>query len=203
MRKKKIDFKKYADMHEEYELDGKDGTKIVVRDHIPYADKVQMCRDIIENCIMIHDDSCCYENVNINAERIKAVVHYYTNIPVEGADAQEVADFVINNALIGQIREYIHDDYMEAEDVYITMLNMVIDTYEDDMSLKKAIKKSFGFLWSGEDVSESMAKIAAEKGVLFDAMDALRKVNQKKEEEIDHGQLTVGGNVISFAKKTE
>ena len=95
MRKKKIDFKKYADMHEEKELIGFGDTKITVRNHIPYDDKVQMAKEVIENCVMIHDDSCCYESVDIYAEKIKAIMKYYTNIQVDEASAHEVADFVI------------------------------------------------------------------------------------------------------------
>ena len=205
MQKKrvKIDFKKYADRHEETELVGNDGTKIVVRSHIPYEDKMQLCRDIIENCIMIHDDSICYENVGIEAERIKAIVTYYTNVNTEGAEAGAVVDFVVNNGLRPQIMEYIEEDYNTTEDLYITIHNMVIDTYTDDMSLKKAIRKSFGFLLTGEDITESLAKAEATSGVLFDALNALRDKEKEKEEKIDHGKLSVGGNIINFAKKKE
>ena len=182
---------------------GKDGTKIMVRNHIPYEDKIQLCRDVIENCVMVHDDSCCYEGININAERIKAVVKYYTNVNTEDADANAVCDFMINNDLIGQVRNYIHDDFYELEDVYVTMLNMVVDTYEDDVSLKKAIRRSFGFLFTGEDITESMAQAEATSSILFDALGALRKAEKEKEEKIDAGKLSVGGNIINFAKKTE
>ena len=201
MKKKKINFNKYADAHDEKEITGKDGTVIVVRDHISYADKVQMARDVIENCVMIHDDSCCYESHMIYAERIKAMVHYYTNIQVDGADAQDVADFVINNGLIGQIRDYIHDDYIEAEDIYVALMTMVMDTYTDDMSLKKAIKTSFGFLFNGEDITESMAKAELTKDTLFKALDAINKKEQEEKEKIDDGKLKVGNNILNFARK--
>ena len=201
MRKKKIDFKKYADMHEETTLTGKDGTEITVRNHISYEDKVNMCREILENCIMIHDDSCCYESVSINAERIKAVVKYYTNVPVDDAEANDVCDFVINNELISQIRDYIYQDYMEAEDVYITMLNMVMDTFTDDMSLKKAIKTSFGFLFNGEDITESLAKAEMTKDTMFKALDAINKKEQEEANKMDGGRLNVGGNILNFARR--
>lgn len=203
MRKKKIDFKKYANMHDEKELTGKDGTVITVRNHIPYADKIQLCRDVVENCVMIHDDSCCYENININSERIKAVLKYYTNVSVDDVDADMVADFAINNDLYDQIIDYIHDDFYKTEDIYVTMFNMVMDTYTDDMSLKKAIKKSFGFLWNGEDVTESLAKAESTSSVLFDALGALRDAQKEKEENVNNGQLSVGGNIINFAKREQ
>lgn len=201
MRTKKIDFKKYSNMHEENELVGSDGVKITVRNHISYADKVQMAKDVIENCVMIHDDSCCYEGVDIYAEKIKALVKYYTNLNVDNASAYEVADFVINNNLIGQIRDYIHNDYYEAEDIYVTMLKMVFETYTDDMSIKKAIKTSFGFLFNGEDVTESLAKAEMTKDTMFKALNALNKKEEEEQRKIKDGQLNVGGNIISFAKR--
>lgn len=201
MRKKKIDFKKYAGMHDEMEITGKDGAVITVRNHISYADKVQMAQDVIENCVMIHDGSCCYESHMIYAERIKAMVKYYTNVPVDDVDAGDVADFMINNELIGNVREYIHDDWFEAEDIYVTMLNMVLDTYTDDMSLGKAVKKSFGFLFNGEDVTETMAKAELTKETLFKALDAIGKKEQESQEKIDDGKLMVGNNILNFARK--
>jgi len=201
MKKKKIDFKKYADMHEETELVGNDGTKITVRNHISYADKVQMAKDVIENCVMIHDDSCCYESYEIYAEKIKAMMNYYTNVNVDDADAEAVADFVINNGLLGQISECIKEDYYEAEDVYIAIINMVVDTYTDDMSLKKAIKTSFGFLFNGEDITESMAKAEMTKDTMFKALEAINQKKQEEKQKIDNGTMKVGNNILSFARK--
>ena len=201
MKQKKINIKKYADAHEETELIGKDGVKIQVRNHISYADKIQMAKEVIENCVMIHDDSCCYESHDIYAEKIKSMVKYYTNIAVDDAEADEVADFVINNDLLGSIREYIHDDYYEAEDIYVTMMNMVIDTYTDDMSLKKAIKTSFGFLFNGEDITESLAKAEMTKDTMFKALDAINKKEAESQGKIDDGRLKVGNNILNFARK--
>ena len=188
-------------MHEETELTGKDGTVIVAMDHISYADKVNMAKDVIENCVMIHDDSCCYESHMIYAEKIKAMVKYYTNVHVDEASAEEVCDFMINNGLISQLRDYIHDDYYEAEDVYVSMINMVMETYDDDMSLKKAIKTSFGFLFNGEDITESLAKAELTKDTMFKALDAINKKEQEEKKKIDDGKLKVGNNILNFARK--
>lgn len=201
MRKKKIDFKKYADMHEEREMTGKDGTVIVVRNHISYEDKVQMAKDVIENYIMVHDDSCCYESYDIYAAKIMVIAKYYTNINTDDAEPYDVANFLINNELLEPIREYIHDDYFEAEDVYIAMLNAVEETYEDDMSLKKAIKTSFGFLFNGEDITESMAKAEMTKDTMYKALNALNQKEKEESEKMNDGKLNVGGNIISFAKR--
>ncbi len=201
MRKKKIDFKKYANMHEETELTGKDGTKIKVKNHIPYASKQEMAREIVENYVMIHDDSISYESYDLPAAMIWSIIKYYTDVPVDDAEITEVADFAINNELIGPIREYIHDDYYEFEDLYVTLLRSVMENYNDDQSLKKAIKTSFGFLFNGEDITESMAKAELTKDTMFKALDALNKKEKEESEKMNNGKLNVGGNIISFARK--
>ena len=201
MKKKAIDFKKYADMHENKEIVGTDGTKVVVRDHISYANKVAMAVALVEENVMIHDDSVCYESFAMPAERIKGIMKYYTDVPVDDADAQEVADFAINNGLIGQIRDYIHDDYYEFEDVFVTLIRSVMDNYEDDQSLAKAIKTSFGFLFTGEDVTETLAKAEAAKDTVFDALGALREKETQDESKMKGGKLKVEGKLLNFAKK--
>lgn len=201
MKKKAIDFKKYADMHENKEIVGTDGTKVIVRDHISYANKVAMAVALVEENVMIHDDSVCYESFAMPAERIKGIMKYYTDVPVDDADAQEVADFAINNGLIGQIRDYIHDDYYEFEDVFVTLIRSVMDNYEDDQSLAKAIKTSFGFLFTGEDVTETLAKAEAAKDTVFDALGALREKEAQDESKMKDGKLKVEGKLLNFAKK--
>ena len=201
MKKKAIDFKKYADMHENKEIVGTDGTKVIVRDHISYANKVAMAVALVEANVMIHDDSVCYESFAMPAERIKGIMKYYTDVPVDDADAQEVAYFAINNGLIGQIRDYIHDDYYEFEDVFVTLIRSVMDNYEDDQSLAKAIKTSFGFLFTGEDVTETLAKAEAAKDTVFDALGALREKEAQDESKMKDGKLKVEGKLLNFAKK--
>ena len=66
MEKRKFEFEKYADMHDEKEVTGKDGTKVMVRDHISYAEKEAMANEMAENMIMIHDESCVYESSEYN-----------------------------------------------------------------------------------------------------------------------------------------
>ena len=201
MKKKKINFKKYADMHEETELTGKDGTTITVRNHTPYEEKVQMATRLVENYVMIHDDSVSYESHKTPAALLYEIVNCYTNVNTEDATPEEVADFVINNELIGKIREVVRDDHFEFQDIYVTLLRSVMDNYDDDQSLKKAIKTSFGFLFNGEDITESMAKAEMTRDTMFRALDALNQKEKEESEKMNNGKLNVGGNIISFAKR--
>ena len=201
MRKHKVDFKKYADMHADVEVIGKDGVKVVVRTHIPYADKVKMAQEILELGLLVHDDSMLYEGHLIDAIRILKTVEYYTDVKTDDAAPEDVADFVINNELWNEIESAIQEDIRSFDEIYYQMLRGVIATYADDRCLTKAIRTSFGFLFNGEDITESLAKAEATKDVVYQALGALRREEQKKEKEFDDGTLSIGGNVISFAKR--
>jgi hypothetical protein len=200
-KQKKFSFKKYADMCETHEVSGNDGVVVTVRDHIPYEQKVQMAKEIIEEHLMIHDDSCCYENFEIHAAKIHAVLKYYTDVNVDGASIYEAADFAINDGLWSGIMDVIHDDYYQAEDVFITLMDGVVDTFRDDKSLTKAIRTSFGFMFNGEDLTESLAKAEITKDTMFRAINALDEREKAAREKLNAGKMQVGSNIISFAKK--
>lgn len=201
MQKTKIDMSKYADMHEEHEFTGKDGVKIKVRDHIPYVEKEQMAQEMAESVLVVHDESCVYVAHTYEEVEKFMIAKYYTDIDTEDAEPKDVCDFLINNGLLGEIVACVWTDFGIVLEIYEALKTAYIDTYEDDKSLKRAIRTSFGFLFNGEDLSESMAKAESTNSVLMNAIEALRNSEKQKEESVNNGKLTIGGNVISFAKK--
>ena len=201
MKKHKINFKKYADMSEVVEVTGKDGTVVKVMTHIPYEKKFQMVQEILEEGLMIHDDSICYEGYVIHAVRMKKILEYYTDVNVDGADATEVADFLINNHLMDEIDNAILDDWRYVLDIFYSMMNGILETYEDDKGLTKAIRTSFGFLFNGEDITESIAKAEAAKDTIYKAIGALNEKEKEEQEKMHDGLLTVGNNILNFSKR--
>ena len=201
MEKRKFEFDKYADMHEEKEVTGKDGTKVMVRDHVPYATKEAMAHDMAESIIMIHDESCTYESSDYNKIKMHMIAEYYTDIDTDGVEPETVADFLINNGMIYDIMDIVCDDFEEVEDILWRLQRSVAKTYEDDKSLTKAIRSNFGFLFTGEDINESISQAEHARDTLFEALGALRKLESERAEKIDDGKVMVGGNLISFAKK--
>ncbi len=197
----KIEFGKYADMCATKEIAGADGVIVTVRNHIPYQSKIELATALVENCVMVHDDSCCYEWIDIHAERIKAILKYYTNIDVDDTPSYEVADFAINNELLNDIMDYIRDDLCEVENLFATIENGVIDSFDDDRSLRKAIRTSFGFLFNGEDITESLAKAELTKDAMYNAIKALNDKEKQEQTKLSDGKLKVGNNIVSFSKK--
>lgn len=201
MQKTKIDMSKYADMHEEKVLTGKDGHTITVRNHISYADKEAMAQEMAENVLTIHDDSCVYESYRYEVVKKYFIAKYYTDIDTDGVTEEEVADFLVNNELLGAIVAIIGVDFGVVLEIYELIKDAYIETYGDDKSLTKAIRTSFGFLFNGEDLTESMAKAEKTNSVLMNALEALQDKENEKSHKVDNGKLTIGGNIINFAKK--
>ena len=205
MRKHKIPLKKYADMHDEVQLDTlmnmKEGTQvtITVRSHIPYKDKIAFAQELAENVIMVHDDSCCYMSYTKRAWELFLIAKYYTDINTDGAEPEEVADFLINTGFIDRIEEVIRGDHEEVNRLFYMMYDAFEITYKDDRSLAKATRTSFGFLFNGEDITESLAKAEATKDVMYKALSAI----QEKEQSVDGGKMKVAGNILNFSRKQE
>lgn len=209
MRKHKIPLKKYADMHDEVQLDTimntKDGTQvtITVRSHIPYKEKIAFAQEMAENVIMVHDDSCCYMNYTKRAWELFLIAKYYTDVNTDGAEPEEVADFLINTGFIDRIKEVIGSDLLEVYDLFYSMYDAFEITYNDDRSLAKAVRTSFGFLFNGEDITESLAKAEATKDVMYKALSAIHEKEQEDATKISDGKLKVAGNLINFSRKQE
>ena len=201
MKKHKIEFKKYADMHDEVKVVGKDGTEVMVRTHIPYEEKVKLVREMLEEGMMIHDDSLIYEGYLMQAIQMKKILEYYTDVKVDNIAPEVIADFMVNNEIIGDIEDAIYKDWCAVQDIFFPMMNSVADTYQDDRSLTKALRTSFGFLFNGEDITESLAKAEATKDTMYKALGALREKEQEEKEKINNGKLMIGDNIINFAKR--
>lgn len=201
MEKRKFEFDRYAEMHDEKEVTGKDGTKVTVRNHIPCAEKEQMAIEMAEVLMMTHDDSCMFESHEYVKIEQYMIAKYYTDIDTDGVNPDDISNFFVNNDLFDDIKSVMWADYSYVERTFDKLVDAVKKTYDDDRSIRRALRTSFGFLFTGEDIAESMAHAEGIKDTLFEAIGALRKLESEREEKINDGRVMVGGNMISFAKK--
>lgn len=201
MKKHKIKMAKYADMHTETEVVGNDDVKIVVRDHIPYAQKEEMALEIAGRSLIIHDDSCVYLSSQYGKIEKYYIAKYYTDINTDGAEMDEVSDFLINGGFIDNINEIIWSDLQIVHEIFDLIEESFTTSYADDKGLTKAVRKSFGFLFNGEDITDSLAKAEMTRDTLYKALDALNAKEKESSEQMDNGRLTIEGNIINFAKR--
>ena len=172
------------------------GELIHVVDRISYSEKEAMATEMAERLIITHDDSCVYESSEYDKVMKVMIAKYYTDIDTSDADEYDIVDF-IDTETWNNIVEVLGVDLSVVLGIYDRLVDAVMVTYADDRGLTKAIRKSFGFLFTGEDITDTLAKAETVKGTMLDALSAL----QKRQETVDNGKLNVGGNVISFAKK--
>ena len=203
MNKKKIDITKYADMHEEVTVVGKDGTSIVVRNHIPYNEKDNMAVEMIQYTARVHDDSIVYIGYDKDKIKLYMIAKYYTDIDTTDVDVGAISDYFINNEMLDQVCDIVGKDFEFVMEMYYTLYDATADTMADDKSISKALRTSFGFLFNGEDVTESLAKAEAMKDTIYEAIGALRKVEKEKENNINNGTMSIDGAILNFSKKNE
>lgn len=203
MEKKKFNLENYQDTCVEKKIVGTDGTEIIVRNHISYADKENMVQELARICMIIHDEYCVYVSYEIDKVQMALIAKYYTNIDTENIDINDIADFLINNDMYKSLYNIIEDDYNYVLQMFWCLIDSIDISCKEDGSITKALRTSFGFLFNGEDITESLAKAEATKNTIYDAVSAWKRVEKDKEDNIDNGRLKVGGNLINFAKKPE
>lgn len=182
---------------------GEEAQVITVRNHIPYEEKEKMAHEILEQTTVIHEDACAFEGSTFDVVEMCAIAKYYTSIDTEDVEPRLIADYLINYGLIDEVRRFIMDDYKHVMSIYEHLLDSIATMYDYDGSMTKALRTSFGFLFNGEDITESLAKAEATKSAVYEAINAFRSVEKEKSENIDGGTMKVGGNVINFAKKKQ
>ena len=199
MEKIQIDASKYADMHNEIEVTGLDGTVLSVRNHISMANRMELAQDAARMTLRIHDDSAWYETPEKQANVLYLFAKYYTNLDTENLTPGDVTDFMINNELYGQLKEgAAWDDYALTLDMYHDLKWAAMDVFDNDRSISKAIRTSFPFLFTGEDVIETLAKAEATSDTLFRAIGALRREEKEEQQKVDNGTVEVGGVVLNL-----
>ena len=170
---------------------------------IPYQEKEKMAKEMAEHVLTVHDDSCMFESHEYDKMFRLMVVKYYTDIDTDGVDEYELIDFMTYTGLWNELFEFIESDVSVVINIYQSIVANLIMTYADDKSIAKALRTSFGFLFNGEDITETLAKAEAMKDTVYNAIGAYRQLEQEKEEKINNGKLSVGGAIINFAKKPE
>ena len=196
MEKKKYEMH-MADMDAAQEHTIGDETIHVLR-HIPLDQKVAMATELAEMIaipnaeIGIMGESALYEVC-----LVYLVMKYYTDIDLADTDARSVFDWVISHDAYRPIEMIICNDLWYVTDIADRTMHNLMDEYEKQNGLTHAIKTSFGFLFNGEDITETLAKSQQVSDQMIEVVGKLNEANRKP----DVGKVKVSGNVINIGKK--
>ena len=197
MDKIKVDISGAADVFQTDELTV-GGNTITMRNHIPIADKIAMAQELTTFFTDVNEETeTVQRDPFASMARVYLVVKYYTNVDIDGLSPSEVYDWIINNDAWERVEEFVRHDLWEVDEFADQIFINVQDTFNAEHSLSKAVKQSFGFLFNGEDITETLAKSRILSEEMVDIIGRLNQSQQKSE----NGTVKVGGNVISIGKK--
>lgn len=179
---------------------------VCVKTWLPYSEMEAMAIEMAERTLLF-DNEAGVACIGHRANMVKGylMAKYFTDLDIVDCDPEEVYDILTNSGLYEKIEEKIFDILWRVEDIYHAVCHNMIDTYKCENSLAYKLEKTFGFLFSGEDVTETMAKSELINGQMIDMLGVF--LNHKKEQEMlnvgkqDKAKLRVGGALVNMAKK--
>jgi len=171
---------------------------VTVRDHLSFDERSEMAEEIASMSTMINDDDEVIMVTHmIDVIYAFEVVKFYTNVDTTDLTPDVVFDWVVNNGAMNELMDIVAEDLAYVTAMADQMMDNVIAVYEKQHSLGTAIRKSFGFLFSGEDITETLAQSQGLSEQMIDTLEKLKEANKKPTE----GKLNVGGNILNIAKK--
>lgn len=186
-------------------IDGANGMSIEVKKQIPYDEKESFSLQYaLYRNVEDTENEIMYDNYKNLLIKTMLIAKYYTNINVaelkDESDWAMMFDVLTSNDLYGQMMSIVADDMVFVDAISESMLKSVREIYVRGNSLQFNLKKAFGFLFTGEDLTESIAKAAEvsnEVTELIGANKELEKVKGKQNDKL----ITNNGVVLNMAKK--
>lgn len=206
MEKVKINFE-VLNENRSVELTGKNGDKIIVRSRIPYAEKEQMAYEMAASTQVIDEEKgTCYRTYQQHLLDAFLIVKYYTNIDVSEmgeADFEKLFDYLVFNELYDALFDAVEGDYLRfTYDIAYRLVSAAMESYEKEHSLAHKVNQTFGFLFTGEDLTDQLAAAEDINGKLVDMFKAVKERDEKNVL-LKGGKAKVnsGGAVLNMAKK--
>lgn len=206
MEKAKINYD-ILKQEETVELVGKNGDKIHVRRNISYEEKEALAYELVAGVFVIDDEAkVCYTSYKKPLYETYLRVKYYTDIDVGNVDEEGYAklfDYMVMNELYEKVMNVIMYDYSRCVEEIVWLLKTASETvYEKQNSLGGKLEKVFGFLFTGEDLTEQIAAAEDINGKMVDMFKAVKERDEKNALlKGGKAKVSAGGAVLNMAKK--
>ena len=151
------------------------GERLLVVPHIPLAEKLAMANELVTFITLIDDDlEMISESHLYDVGLVYLTIKYYTDADLEDVEPSAVFDWVINSGAYDKdIEGIVYDDrnyvVKMASAIYINISN----AYMQEHGLAHAVKKTFGFMFNGEDITETLAKSREVSETMIDVIGKL------------------------------
>ena len=176
------------------------GKDLQVKDRIPYKDKLEAANKLA-SMMGVFDDvhGIAYISYMEDAAKWYVRLAYYTDMDV--AEYEEYDKLIelmdmIEESDISEFEEFIKSDFDVVEDLAYTLFSNAERIFKREHSVEYNIMKSFGFLFDGQDITQTIAQARDVNAQMIDHLGAIMSIKTKEEENkpIDMSQ---------FAKKNK
>lgn len=200
MEKKKFEMK-LGDAYEAMEDVSVGGETIHVRKHIPLEEKMMLASDMVQMTAMPDEELGIVTTSSLEEVcKLYLILKYYTDVDLEGVEAKRVFDWIIGyDGAEREIEHIVALDYYYVEDMVYTLRDNIKAKHEARHGLAHAVKTTFGFLFDGRDITETLAESREISETMLDTVGRLNEAAKKEEA----GRVKVAGNVINIGKKNK
>ena len=127
------------------------------------------------------------------------LLKYATDFPIGELSVEEVYNFALRAQIWDKIQVAINGYVWLVRDMYHSICCNMIRSFEKQHDLGTLLRKTFGFLLTGEDISETLAKSADIVNRMVEVMGVFQEHEDSKMK--NSPQMKVGGVPLNFAKK--
>lgn len=176
------------------------GKESQVWSRIPYKDKLEAANKLASMMgVFDEEHGIAYVGYMEDAAKWYVRLAYYTEIDVtEYEDYDKLIELMdmIEEADMSEFEEFIKSDFDVVEDLAYTLFSNAERIFKREHSIEYNIMKSFGFLFDGQDITQTIAQARDVNAQMIDHLGAIMSIKTKEEENqpIDMSQ---------FAKKNK
>ena len=155
------------------------GQEVTVKDRVPYKDKLDMAEEFVARVTVFNEEmGIAYESHLEHAVGVYCRLKLYTDADMAKYDGYEgllqlMDDIEYDN--YDEFLEYIQKDSRLFNDVCFSMMFNVKELYEEEHSLRHKVAASFGFLFDGKDITETMAQAREINEPMIELLGAIKK----------------------------
>lgn len=197
-----------VDMNVVTEVTGKNGDVILVKKMLPYAEKEMQAYEVAAASFVINEeDKVCYESYKRPLIETFLLTKYYTNVDVSEYESEEgyekLYDYLTFNELYDPIMEACRVDYWRhVDEIAWRLKDAATTSYEKKNSFGYKLEQTFGFLFTGEDLTDQIAAAEDVNGKMIDMFKAVQERDAKNALlKNSKAKVNSGGAVLNMAKK--
>lgn len=163
---------------------------------IPYEQKIEFAKEYASMVIAVDEDTGRYKKIPF-AYPVETylAMKYYTNLDTEDCTAEDVYNFVLRSIRNSRLSEVISEDVKDTMCMAEAVVASIIDDNNYANSAGYKIMKSFGSLFTGEDIAETLAKTQEVNEDMIKVIGLLNAEKQKSKKVIP--------SMIDFTKRDE